>query len=111
MTHTVEFSVHDTSPDPEERYGSLVQAILDHFVPAVSEISGISANELAARLFVELAFQVGATHCPKSTLALLSAAHEAAMAGQDQSDDAMAPDIESESDQHLSDLPCSPVRH
>lgn len=111
MTHTVEFSVHDASADPEERYGRLIEAILDQFVPAVSQISGTSADELAARLFVELAFQIGATHHPKSALALLSAAHEAAMAGQDQTDDVAETDMESEADRRLIELACSPVRH
>lgn len=111
MTHTVEFSVHDASQDPEERYGRLIEAILDQFVPAVSQISGTSADELSARLFVELAFQIGATHSPKSALALLAAAHEAAMAGQDQADDLAEPEIENEADRRLSELECSPVRH
>lgn len=111
MTHTVEFSVHDASPDLEERYGRLIEAILDQFVPAVSQVSGTSADELSARLFVELAFQIGATHSPKSALALLSAAHDAVMAGQDQAEDLADPEIESEADRRLSDLACSPVRH
>jgi hypothetical protein len=111
MTHTVEFSVHDASQDPEEKYGRLIEAILDQFVPAVSQISGTSADELSARLFVELAFQIGATHSAKSALALLSAAHEAAMAGQDQSDDVGETGIESDGDLRLSELECSPVRH
>lgn len=111
MTHTVEFSVHDASPDLEERYGRLIEAILDQFMPAVSQVSGISADELAARLFVELAFQIGATHHPKSALALLSAAHEATLAGQDQTDETAEPEIESDSDREFIDLACSPVRH
>lgn len=111
MTHTVEFSVLDASPDLEERYGRLIEAILDQFVPAVSQVSGTSADELSARLFVELAFQIGATHSPKSALALLSAAHDAVMAGQDQAEDLADPEIESEADRRLTDLACSPVRH
>ena len=111
MTHTVEFSVHDTSPDLEERYGRLIEAILDQFVPAVSQISGTCSDELVARLFVELAFQIGATHNPKSALALLSAAHEAVLAGQDQIDDVSEPDIDNEADRELAELVCSPVRH
>lgn len=111
MTHTVEFSVHDASPDLEERYGRLIEAILDQFVPAVSQISGTSSDELAARLFVELAFQIGATHSSRSALALLAAAHEAAMAGQDQADDVSETEIESEADRRLNELECSPVRH
>ena len=111
MTHTVEFSVHDASQDPEERYGRLIEAILDQFVPAVSQISGTSADELAARLFVELAFHIGASHSPKSALALLAAAHEAALAGQDQLDDMAESEIDDDADRHLSELECSPVRH
>ena len=111
MTHTVEFSVHDASPDLEERYGRLIEAILDQFVPAVSQVSGTSSDELVARLFVELAFQIGATHHPKSALALLSAAHEAALAGQDQADDVSEPEIEDEADRQFAELACSPVRH
>lgn len=109
MTHTVEFSVHDASPDLEERYGRLIEAILDQFVPAVSQISGTSADELAARLFVELSFQIGATHSSRSALALLAAAHEAAMAGQDQADE--TPELETDADRYLNELECSPIRH
>lgn len=111
MTHSVEFSVQDGSLDPEERYGRLIEAILDQFVPAVSQISGTSADELAARLFVELAYQIGATHHPKSTLALLSAAHEAALSGQDQSDDSNELETETDAEFQLRELSCSPVRH
>jgi hypothetical protein len=111
MTHTVEFSVHDASPDLEERYGSLIEAILDQFVPAVSQISGTCSDELAARLFVELAYQIGATHSPKSALALLSAAHEAALAGQDQIDEDAESEFENEADRQFAELACSPVRH
>ena len=108
-THVIEFSVSEIMAEAENRYDALVDTLVEQFVPAVGITTGTCPDELAARLMIELAYQVGATHSSQSILALLAAVTDAARAGQEASEG--SDEQSDDPDQLLLDLECSPVKH
>ena len=108
-THVIEFSVNEQFQDSEQKYESIVESIIDQFVPAVGLTTGTCPNEIAARLMIELAFQIGATHTPQSVLSLIAAATDAALEGSLACEAADEPT--GSMDDYLFGLDCSPVKH
>jgi hypothetical protein len=108
-THVIEFSISDFTNEAENRYDVLVDTIVEQFVPAVGLTTGTCPDELAARLMIELAYQVGATHSSQSILSLLAAVADAARAGQEASEGSN--EQSEDPDQMLFDLECSPSKH
>jgi hypothetical protein len=108
-THTIEFSVSDTILDSDEKCEAIVESIIDEFVPAVGITTGTCPDEIAVRLMIELAFQIGATHSANAVLDLLVAVTDAARAGQ-----AAALETHYACDhpeQDLIDMECVPGKH
>jgi hypothetical protein len=108
-TPTIEFSVSETVLESDDKYEAIVESIIDKFVPAVGMTTGTCPHELAARLMIELAFQIGATHSANSALDLLVAVTDAARAGQ-----AAALETQNACDhpeEVLMDLECMPGKH
>ena len=108
-THVIEFSVSDTITDHVEKCEAIVDTIIDQFVPAVSMTTGTSPDELTARLMIELAFQMGATHSPSSIMSMLGAVADAARAGLEAASN--IGELPDPSDQALLDMDCPPIKH
>ncbi len=108
-THVIEFSVNEQFQDSEQKYESIVESIIDQFVPAVGLTTGTCPNEIAARLMIELAFQIGATHTAQSVLSLLAAAADAAREGSLANEEAT--ETTGSTDDYLLSLECSSVKH
>ena len=108
-THVIEFSVNEQFQDSEQKYESIVESIIDQFGPAVGLTTGTCPYEFAARLMIELAFQIGATHTAQSVLSLLAAAADAAREGSLAYEEAV--ETTGSTDDYLLSLECSSVKH
>ena len=108
-TYTIEFSVHETILDSDEKSEAIVESIIDEFIPAVAVTTGACPDEIAVRLMIELSFQIGATHSPASILGVLAAITEAARAGQAAAVEEVGSSKVTE--EALSDMECAPGTH
>jgi hypothetical protein len=110
-TKVIEFVISENYPSIDNRMESAIDAIVDQFIPSVASVAELEFPELAARLMLELAVVVGASHDTRSVMQLASAAVNCLNDGHNDASDAAGTELVDEQDQLLLDMECSTVFH